>query len=846
MAPRRASRSRASKDPPLCHPPLRADNSSGSAKLPRPTNRPFLLPFSGVRTTGTAAEMDIEVQKRDDRNRWKRYEWYDHDDDPKTDPIHPDLTIKDGLVTIRHLPAMEELAVEIDLGRDRKLVTDLEHVEAFGGDLNDGMTHGSFGEGGGGVPAVRLCTASIGTSHKDDDCATFGYQWTTGALSGTVGSVKGLAVALEPVTVNHDADDGDTKTGTGGAYGFSRLQDGTYDVTASGNADWSIVGEPTQKVWIYHDEFADEKGEDKADSAWVGKRGRATASWRVTQQGLEIRGYVANVDSVLNVVRPHNTYEGVELQIKKYLKAGTDPDIPVGTGPVLGTATVQADGSYKFVDLPAGSYIITAKNTDMYEALQSSSSDNVAGPATADDDYVDVDEQNETLKLPYWRYGASEINSPTDAVKVGEGTGAKNFTFHNFALLHKDGTFSGRVVEASGRSGSVAVELRGCLTYTPFDDAGTPDDDSDDTAETCSDDTDFRPQVRQTASSGSWSFPGLREGYYQVNIAATGYNRAKWDADGINDDAANCEGGTEADADCDAARTMRKFDLLKGKTAFNRDRAVYYIYNGNLRSADSLRTLSVKGVTAVGGEAVEMSATTDLAAAQDVSGTNAVTLSDPAAVTYRAESITVKATVSPGATYRVMRGSGATAKTYTPSRLTGATVPLLATATPAAGGPDVSTGTVVDNTITVMVTGENGYNDHAYTFTATRANPAGNELADSEISGSGDAITGSGTNASPWVITTASATTQNATVSFGLVALGTGSSSGYCVQAVEVYKADGSKHAKATDTDADLCQGEFYSLSSGAAGGDGLRYRVEMASEDNKKRSYYILVTRGT
>ena len=88
-------------------------------------------------------------------------------------------------------------------------------------------------------------------------------------------------------------------------------------------------------------------------------------------------------------------------------------------------------------------------------------------------------------------------------------------------------------------------------------------------------------------------------------------------------------------------------------------------------------------------------------------------------------------------------------------------------------------------------------------------------------------------------------TGKTVTVTFGLIALGTGSTSGYCVQSVEVYKADGTKHAKATDTDADLCPGEFYSLSAGAAGGDGLRYRVEMKSEDNKTNDYYILVQRG-
>lgn len=209
----------------------------------------------------------------------------------------------------------------------------------------------------------------------------------------------------------------------------------------------------------------------------------------------------------------------------------------------------------------------------------------------------------------------------------------------------------------------------------------------------------------------------------------------------------------------------------------------------------------------------------------------------------------MKATVSGGASYRVMRGLGAPAKTSTPSTLTGATVPLLATPTPAAGGPDAP-GTNTDNAITVMVTGENGYNDHAYTFTAQRANPAGNLLEQGEIFVNGTALsgTGDGTNASPWVITTASAAAGSATVIFNLIALGTGSTSGYCVQSVKVFRVDGSEHPKATDTDADLCPGESYSLSAGGTStnpGDGRRYRVEMRSEAKKPADFYILVQRG-
>ena len=57
---------------------------------------------------------------------------------------------------------------------------------------------------------------------------------------------------------------------------------------------------------------------------------------------------------------------------------------------------------------------------------------------------------------------------------------------------------------------------------------------------------------------------------------------------------------------------------------------------------------------------------------------------------------------------------------------------------------------------------------------------------------------------------------------------------------------NGDKVEKGTDTDLDLCPGEFYTLSAGAAGGDGVLYRVEMASEDGVKDDFFIIVLRGS
>ena len=809
-----------------------------------------------------AKEMVVEVMYRNDRNRLEKLEWYDHDDDPTTDPIHPTLTVgANGLVTAMHLPAMTELTVRLDVGLNRVAVTEpREYVETFGQDLDLGMTVGAFGDMSGGGPEVRLCTSSIGTSSDDGDCATFGYQWTTGTVTGSTSpAVRGLPVTLEAVTDNHGARNQDGTTASSGRKSFS-VRDGTYDMSlsADGNVNWSIspTSPETQRVWCYHDEHADETDEPRADSAWVGRActGATSASWRLTQQNLEIRGYVANVDHEYNsVVRGDETYEGAELEIHLAGTGTTRNGIPPKGRKLDQTATVQADGSYKFTDLAAGRYVITAVGTADYEGLQSNPRDNVAGPATADDDYVDVDEQQAGLALPYWNYMNSTAMNTTNSVTVGTGPNAPSFIFHNFALLHKDGTFSGAVREASGRHGAVAVELRRCLVYTPADTVGPGAED--DIAETCSDDTAFGPQVKQTASSGSWSFAGLREGYYQVNIAATGYNRAKWNAtDGIDDDAADCEGSAgafDAAQTCDTERTVRKFDLLKGKTAFNRNRAVYNIYNSNLSSGDAATAVAVTGVTSNGADPVDLASAFTPIQDPQPAGEEAMGATS-AAVTYDAASIRVSATVPATASYVIINGTALGDPSYTPSTSAlnpGADVPLTHNRTAVGIGPNTNADTnptaAPANDITIRVTAQNGYNDHDYNFTATRANPVGNQLEADEVQyASTNAQSGDGSSGTPFLVVTASATANTVVVTFDLEELpGATSIDTKCAQSVAVWAPGATSAMKAaSDGDADFCSGEQYTLTAGTT---GTTYRVIITSEDNRAWTYYVNVSRG-
>ena len=797
----------------------------------------------------TAGEMDIEVQKQQGpRNRWEKYEWYDHDDDPETDLIHPDLSIVDGLVTIRHLPATEDLAVEIDLGQDRMLVTGLEYVETFGDALEDGMTYGSFGGGaggGGGVPEVRLCTASIETSHKDDDCATFGYQWTTGTLSGTVGSVRGLDVAIEPVTENHGADDGDTKTGTGGAYSFRGLQDGTYDVTAAGNAEWSIdARDPaTQTVWVYHDESADTArlvDQDRDDSTWVGTRGQAAASWRLTQKGLEIRGYVANVSHEENsVVRGDETYAGAMLRATK--------------GALSYTTEVDEDGLYKFTELPEGRYKIAAVNTADYEMLRYSPTDDEITSVAANHQYVDISEQNPTLDLPFWNYEESEgtsgeaVTPLDDAVTVGSGANQVDLTFYNFAFLWSDGELNGSVREARNDRDNIAVELRRCDTYRAAVDEDDPDTPEDETEEVCTEDFSFDPTSDDTPSSGAWKFESLREGYYAVNVAATNYNRAKWANNIIDDDAADCGPGTDG-VTCDQDRTARMVTDLRGKSAFNRDRLNFYVYNGSLGRADNATGLAASGVITNGVAAASLGTIDVASLSSPHAETNNLT-PGLSAVTYQSRAVRVNAVVPGRATYTVS-GGGLRSPTEcdpgrTPTPCRGVNVPLPHHVTGGTSNPDDDP--TRSSPITVTVTAENGYDDTEYTFNASVTNPIGYNVGNTDInivetgtggnSGTPDGVTDV-ENAFEW--TSGLSTTSSVAVSMTMMLVpgtGTGNVAAECAQSIKVTSQGGTAVA-VTQHANDTCPGRF--TLSLAASGQSATYYIDMMSEDNEEMRYSL------
>ena len=307
--------------------------------LPRGDHRP---------AEKVAKEMSIELLKRDHRNRLRQYEW---DCDPTTEKCKKKGIAKvgaDGMVSFTGIPAAAELTVRFLLGSSDRIQTDhgYDEIETFGDELNIGPTLGAFGEMSGAGPEVRICFASDPTRDdptSDDWCATFGYQWKTGKVSGNVGTESGHKVVIEATGQTWDSM---TVTKKDGDYSFTGLQDGVYTATAANAGDYTVNGAPTQEgLVVYHDEYEDD---DDAMTTYVGTAGADTATWTTTRGGLSIKGYVGN-----DGLRGDSLLRGDES------KAGITITLKDGTTAVA-TAQTDASGLYSFAALAEGSYTVSA------------------------------------------------------------------------------------------------------------------------------------------------------------------------------------------------------------------------------------------------------------------------------------------------------------------------------------------------------------------------------------------------------------------------------------------------------------------------------------------------------
>jgi hypothetical protein len=778
--------------------------------------------------------MTVELLARDSRNRLRRYEW---DPDPKTGEFRKEgfATLgergtTDGMHTFTGIPTSAELTIRYRPGTGRKQMDyGYDDIETHDNDLDIGVTQGAFGNPkagrthhGGGTPEVKMCSASATDKVKprpemplsDEWCATFAYQWNTGRIHGDVGVERNHVVTARPET-GHGASDDDDKTDKYGAYAIPGLQDGVYTAEAeSGNAKYAILG--TAKVTgiaLYHNEacWAATNPEpavgDDPPSACAGESliqgtndddektwkydNAHEQNWRTVRLGLAISGYVAN-DGQDGEDRD-GLLRGDEL------KAGITMTLKAGAK-TLQTTDTDASGFYSFKNLAAGNYtVIAGAASNAIALMERRARGNVTWRTATAQDYPTFPDEQDVAK-PYWNRTTNAAGQLTTTIVDDQGTSStaddESGILYNFALVYTDGQLTGVVNNMSGSNAGIDIELESPI---PGQWIG--------------------PVV--TGPSGAFEVNSLWEGIdYSAVIQDKWWTPTCLNAAGYPDDDA-----VDGNGMCNSEARTTLMAGIEGEND-HENLGTLHVYDNRLSDVVGLATLSVKGITEIGGYAVEMvsgaipaagpGASTDISS--NVTGTT----------TYRDNTVTVVATGPAGAGVTLSANGQAT----------DATVDLRHNATGSASAGDARA-----NDITVMVEAANGYNDHEYTFQVSRAAPAGNMLAGADIMGSGTPVSGDGSNETPFKATTESTTDADVTLTFNLAMKGAGDDE-YCAQSVSVKLRNAANDIDAAnDTDNDVCSGEQYALSAGASS-VGNFYEVTITSEDDVEETYLLNVTK--
>ena len=675
-----------------------------------------------------AAEMTAELLTRDARNRLRAYE-YDHDGKESTDDISSMEIGDDGMASFPNLPAGEELTVRMHVGSDRMLVgeTDAGDIEAFGADLDLGMSTGSFGEASGAGPEVKLC--ALTTARRAKDCATWAYQWETGGISGSVmnstGKIGGASVDL---TAETDADDRGTKTeadskkSNHGDYSISDIQDGQYMLSTPDTDSDSFGKKGSVAVSFYHDEAKDDEDED---TEYLGTADNAqTEVFTATRLRQSIKGYVAN-DNGDKRARGNESMSGVTVNLLKIAKDGVSDDKKDTTFTTAATVETDGSGLYEFDDLTedlteGGSYYVEVVAGDDYMGVK----DLAKGPnnksgAVKPMEYPELDEG--AFALPSWDYMNNTVGeSGQTEVTDGKSPPVVSATLQNFALVFTDNTIAGGVSNLSGSNGGILVEGAMCPTYTPGNDGVDGEANTeDDVAAVC---TWTQGDVFRTTTDkdGDYEFDGLTEGYYAVWFTGGGLRAVNLNAAGKPDDDANVEDGGDGKVSPSSHITS-----VIGRSDYS-TRNSFTVYSARAGTDDELTELEIRGMTA---QAVTDESDTTYVLGdptipeQSDQGTDEITVTEE--ITFAGKTANVTAKASTGASISITAFDGGADDDPAPKvrSCSGGACEISFDPT----GEDDSPG---ETTITIRVVAGNGYNDHEYTVTGiTRVDPEGNTPA---------------------------------------------------------------------------------------------------------------------
>ena len=805
--------------------------------------------------------MNVQLLTPNTYGRLEEFKWDPNpynEADVKDEVTGNDPFESNGMVTFTRIPVAKtnDLTIRFLVGADlRNDIIRVEHsarnrdIETFGTDLGLGPTWGSFGaDDGGATPVVRMCVASEASMDAApvdveegsvDRCATYGYQWTTGSLTGLVETrsrdpVMGLSTELKAAVGGHNTDSYEAKkTDEDGKVSFgTSLQDGDYDVTVTGDDDYTVPAPTgTQEIGLYHDEeqwvkWYEDRDTDADDDDKVKDDGgdKAEAEWTVERRGGVIMGFVGNDDGD-NRLRGQEAVEDVEITIK-----GGDAEETVST---------DRNGFYKVTGLPEleeGDYTVTAMpKTDCCKAVHRTLDDDELQETTAVtvknnqlgsmDDVLLTTKHEGKFLLPgvdIKDRGAATRNTGFKAhsIKVDNSDVDVEFNTVNFALVYTDGEFSGSVMDLGGNSDGIDVRVYECKTAS-------------DDAKTCERGDLKSDDAYVTAGGGYFAKSGLEEGGYLAVIEDRNWSAPKMNAVDKADD----------DAEGDKLFPDSVIIFLEGpRDAETFDPLVVYSSSPAM-TMDELEDAAKVEITAKwqgAGPATYAKDSTYATAwiRNNVANPDATGTDSTITVVYGSK-VTFGFHEDEDADYEIRSAQ----RDDDEGKCAGNVCTLDATSVGEEGGD----GAVTEDTLRVTVTAANGYNDHIYSIRVSQQGPVGWVLAKESVThGAGDAtaVEGGGTLQSPWVAPVSpDDTDKKAKVSVELKMYGgTGTANLKCTQTLKVYAypkgSSSTEVTRAATQFGDVCRGR-YDLAP--AGTSPKFYELHMTAEDGKSSHVYYL-----
>jgi hypothetical protein len=384
--------------------------------------------------------------------------------------------------------------------------------------------------------------------------SSFAMKHTNTRIRGTVESrdgvtrASGLQVRIRATDDHIQPNVMDTTLTTvgNGTYSLTGLHEGPYEVmvmdsTTADGPVWSFFDVLTTDSTISSGN-ADNESANTAFRDTEGLADTATANFQAAYMDTEIAGVVVNDrDEDYNTIDPEEALAGVTVELIEDLDADGVVDDDES---VVETTTTDSDGAYSFDQLIEGeSWIVRAISTDDFTVLRTLASDgsitNTIGPLTTTAAVGSGAQLNQNGtrqigntfppaqddELPRWNYA---INAAApDGGNLGAGSGpnalAGSLTTRptHFIPLYSTGTLTGNIVDGSGDPAEgVTVNVTLCNTAptVPVSPLGTASGCT--TVHTAPSPWIFNST---TNADGEFTFEGLLEGVYEVNIApATG------------------------------------------------------------------------------------------------------------------------------------------------------------------------------------------------------------------------------------------------------------------------------------------------------------------------------------